>query len=248
MVMWTCYCDTAGTQSKANEQMLVTVGIAATAKRWTKFDVRWRKALAEYGVSALHMKDFAGGWGEYAVWKDDKPRRAAFLARFLNEAKRGINKAFVAGLIVPDFRAINEEYCIVERVQSPYAFVQSLSLAHMIEWLNDTKKKSDQVLCFLEQGDAGQDAFMAEAERVLGWRPATLPRNDPTGEAYTPFELCDFIAYEHRLAYTRHMDVDNKFHPRGSFTEMRRHLPFEAGIFDREMLVKWCAHRAIPKR
>jgi hypothetical protein len=33
----------------------------------------WRDILGRFGVSELHMKDFAHGVGEFAGWKDQPP-------------------------------------------------------------------------------------------------------------------------------------------------------------------------------
>jgi hypothetical protein len=248
MVMFHTYGDTSGSQSSHDARMIVCVAVVSTDRRWKRFDERWMSVMRESGVTELHMKDFAHSTGQYPSWKGDEARRKAFLRRLMALAKRWVNKSFVVAASLPDYDAYNNEYQLTERFQSPYALTQSFCLANSLAWLNKTKGANDRIQFFIESGDTGQDAFIPEAERILGWRPNVIPRNDPnTGEAYTPLQVADLIAYEYRLAYERRLDENNTRPMRGAFTELRRLLPINAGILDAEFLAKFCA-RSIPKR
>src|SRR6266699_697635 len=71
MALFHSYGDTSGTQSSRDGKTLVTVGVVATDKKWERFDKRWTLAMREFGVTELHMKDFAHSVGQYKNWKGD---------------------------------------------------------------------------------------------------------------------------------------------------------------------------------
>jgi hypothetical protein len=49
-------------------------GCVATADKWEKFARKWRQALAQYGVSSFHAKDFYAFQGEFK-WYDKNNQR-----------------------------------------------------------------------------------------------------------------------------------------------------------------------------
>src|ERR1044071_580362 len=94
MALFNAYFDTGGTENDQDRTVLITFGVVATVEKWTRFDRRWKAALAREGVAELHMRLFAHSRGEFAAWKGDEERRKHFLATLTSEAKRGLNKAF----------------------------------------------------------------------------------------------------------------------------------------------------------
>lgn len=247
--MFACYYDTAGTESSRDKRILVTTGVAATTEEWAAFDGRWMAALREFGVTELHMRHYAHSVGQFTPWKGDEPKRQAFIRRLCEEARRGIQRAFVMTLMLADYDRINAEYELAERIGSPYALAQTFCLARSLQWLAETKAPDDGALFFVEAGDAGQATFLAHATRTLGWTPTPLPRWEPTtGEPYTPFQVADFIAYEHALAYDRALDAGNERPLRESFRQLRTMLPVDPGVYDEKALRAWCADVKIATR
>lgn len=241
--------DTAGAETDKKRDMLVTAGIIATSEKWAKFDHAWMAAMAEFGVTELHMKEFAHSTGQYQHFKGNKPLRDEFLARLLAIAKRGMNKGFVVALCLADYDEVNAEYEVGEYIGSPYAVTQALCIGECIQWMHDKGLLHHFVQFFVAEGDNGQPALMRNAEKFIGWKPITLPRNEPnTGEPFTPFQLCDFVAYEHRLAYSRLNAGDRSRAMRASFRAMRRLLPIPARRMSATGLRDWCVQSGVPKR
>ena len=92
--MFHSYGDTSGTQSSPDGKTLVSVGVVATDTRWERFDGRWMAMMREFGVTELHMRDFAHSTGQYKLWKGDEPKRAEFLRRLTALAKGAITPVF----------------------------------------------------------------------------------------------------------------------------------------------------------
>lgn len=243
MSMFNCWYDTAGSESDKNKKRLtlVTAGATASSEKWVKFDRAWMAVLKEFEVTELHMNLFAHSEGQYEHFRDDKPKRAEFLARLTAVAKRGINKAFVIAMPLTDYDAVNADYAVSEEIGSPYAVTQALGVAQVMQWLHAKKGGHHHAQFFVEEGDSGQGKFMDGAEEFIGWKPIPLPRIEPnSGEAYTPFQICDFIAYEHRLTYNRYLEDDQTRELRKSFLNLRRSVPIEVGVMDESAIRAWC--------
>ena len=248
MALFGCWYDTAGSESDKERKVLVTAGSIATVTKWEKFDRAWMKVLNDNEVTELHMKYFAHGEAQYKPWKQDKVRRARFLSDLTNVAKRGINKAFVSALPMADYDTVNTEFCLREEIGTPYAVTQALCLARGLKWLHDRKGGEHNAQFFIEQGDTGQPEFLKRAHRLLGWAPIPLPRMEQkSGEAYTPFQLADLIAYEHRLRYNRHLDASEQ-ELRKSFIAIRRMLPIQVGVMMANGLRDWCRQQGVTRR
>jgi hypothetical protein len=233
------YFDTGGTQAPDNGSILITFGVVATAAKWERFDQRWKAVLSQEGVSELHMKHFAHSKKEFAKWKGDETRRAAFLKRLTAEAKRGMNKAFGCAVVLPDYRKLDAQFMLTERLGGPYSIAQSICIAMVTEWLIAKKRGQDKVAYFIEDGDTGQPAFRRFI-KSQGYEPIVLPRRNASGEPYTPFQVADFLAYEHRLLYEQFLKAGRPQKVRGAFRQLRRMLAVDVGIFDEPALRAWC--------
>jgi hypothetical protein len=70
VAMFTIHCDVSG--QRENTDVLAVAGFIAHASLWALFEKQWKKVLRKFGVSSLHMKDFAHSTGEYKAWKGTK--------------------------------------------------------------------------------------------------------------------------------------------------------------------------------
>lgn len=250
MARYYAYFDTAGTQSALDETTLVTVGVVATESRWDRFDRRWLTRLRRDGLSDLHMNEFAHSTGQFKRWKGDHTRRAALLEDLMAEAKRCINKVFITAVLVSDYREVDARYLLSEDIGGPYSFAQTACIVRTARWLGQAKTPRDAFAFFVEQGDAGQGAFRRFLEREFSGLAVEIhPRVDAKGESITPFQLCDFIAYEHRTVYRRSL-VSGPANQRlrRSFAAIRRHMPLEAGIFTANGIERFCEGVKVPLR
>jgi hypothetical protein len=252
MTVFSAWFDTSGEQTQG--PIVVAVGVMSSAVRWNAFDRRFMKVLREYGVTSLHMRDYAHSNGEFASWKGDEPRRAAFLAELVKTTSPWIDRVFVRATIVDDYRKVNRRYRLTERMKGVYAITQAGSLGLAIDWgyRNSDRPKSDKFHAFVEQGDTGQDAFREFVKKEWDFEPTFLPKIDQTtGEPYTAFCAADLIAYEHRKLYAAALAA--KTNPwlltwRRSLQELRKNLTVDAALYDAAALTKMCVHLNLPRR
>ena len=69
MADFTAYFDGSG--SPHDTPVVTVAGFIATADQWGEFERNWRDACASFGVSALHMRDYAHSRREFENWKGD---------------------------------------------------------------------------------------------------------------------------------------------------------------------------------
>jgi hypothetical protein len=67
--MFTVYFDESG--SPDDTAALVVAGFVAQSEQWIEFERNWSTVLSVFGVSSIHMKDFAHSVREYSSWKGD---------------------------------------------------------------------------------------------------------------------------------------------------------------------------------
>jgi hypothetical protein len=65
-------------------------------EQWLFFEKDWKEVLARYGVSSLHMKEFAHSRGEFCSWKDNKIKRQSFLSLLIATIRARVHHSFVA--------------------------------------------------------------------------------------------------------------------------------------------------------
>lgn len=73
-----------GSGSPDGTVALVVAGLVGKSEQWLELEKDWKRCLDGFGVSALHMKDFAHSQGGFKAWKGDEQRRRRFLARLIN--------------------------------------------------------------------------------------------------------------------------------------------------------------------
>jgi hypothetical protein len=244
---WDCYFDTSGNESAANSRVLVTAGVVASRDKWARFDTQWLRLLEDAGVRSVHMKEFTQSRGQYADWKGDEPRRAAFLSALLRQAKRGINKTFVTALNVDDYRLLDARFQLTETVGGPYFLAQTDTIGRTFDWLCRYKRPLGRVGFYVAKGYSGQGAFINFMKRVRSFAPVVALTVDEAVAQITPFQVADFIACEFRYAYDKQVRTAGHRVPRRSLTELRRLLPVDASVFDARRIEQFC-ERHVPSR
>lgn len=116
--MFTAYFDDSGHPNKGPE--MVVGGYLSTIPRWLAFEREWSAVLHEFGVSAFHMQEFRGSWGEFKSWKGNEGRRVAFPKKLIKVIKRRTITSIASSVLMDDYREVNGIYVLPEFV-SPYA-------------------------------------------------------------------------------------------------------------------------------
>jgi hypothetical protein len=106
MLMLRAYVDES---CKVEEHDFVAVaGTMASLKSWQDFESRWTAILKHFGVSALHMRNFAHSRGEFSPWLGDEQKRQDFLGRLMRVALETVDSVVGAVVDVRVFRSLDD--------------------------------------------------------------------------------------------------------------------------------------------
>src|SRR6478609_6701265 len=98
MRSFTAYFDASGSP---NDTVAVVVGgFVAPAEQWAEFDRNWNDCLRHFGVSALHMRDFAHSLREFESWKKDETKRRRFLDRLISIVRTRVWHSFASAVVM----------------------------------------------------------------------------------------------------------------------------------------------------
>lgn len=245
MKQWTCYFDTAGSETDADGTVLVTAGVVSTIPKWGRFDQTWLRVLAEEGIRDLHMRELVPAQGQFKGW--DEPRKDALLGRLMAETRRGVHKIFVTVVVLPHYRAFNERFQLTETIGGPYALAQGACVTQAFQWLFDAKHGRDGAGFYVAHGDNGQGRFMQMMVRERAIVPEVARTTTASGETITPFQVADFVAWEYRRIYDAFIRTQQKVRPRPSMAAIRRTLPVSVSVCDDTFLADFC-DRLVPLR
>ena len=192
VAMFTAYFDVSGDPS--GSEVLSVAGFIAHASQWVLFERRWKKILVKFGVSSLHMKDFAHSTGEFKAWKMDEVKRRAFLSALVSVILRTARHSFATSLYIPDYLALDSIRSI-RRIRSPLAIAGCTVLQHVRNWAIETGIDINDILFIFEDGDVDKANFFEAAVNDLKISPIFMTKAQSAA-----FQAADLLAYEHRLA------------------------------------------------
>lgn len=192
VAMFTVYFDVSGHPD--NTDVLAVAGFIAHASQWALFEKRWKKVLKKFGVSSLHMKEFAHSLGEFKPWKNDAAKRAAFLSALIRVIQNTARHSFATALYLPDYRAIDSVRNI-RGIRSPLAIAGCTVLQNVRNWAIETGIDVNNILFIFEDGDADKSNFFQAAGNDLGINPIFMKKSQSAA-----FQAADLLAYEHLKA------------------------------------------------
>jgi hypothetical protein len=199
MAAFTCYFDASGAPDQG--KALSVAGFVAKADQWVHFVRNWTDALNAYGVSELHMKNYAHSAKEYASWKGDEAKRRRFLERLINIIKTRCSHSFVCSIMLKDFRLVDEQYCLGERFK-PYALAGSNAIMHVRDWaMKSNINEKDIGYCF-EDGDKDRGELRRHVKQEHGIVIEFMTKKEGIA-----FQAADLLAYEQRLANQKIFDI-----------------------------------------
>jgi hypothetical protein len=176
--------------------LLTVAGAVAPMKKWHRFDLEWKDALAVEGVKQFHMTDFAAHGGEFKDWKGNTKRRSAFFNKLVSIVQKNVNKLICCSVEIPAWQTVNEEYFLEEFFFSPYTLASYAIVQDGRKWAG---KKSGVHQFFFEEGDDGWDGLVKLCERA-GIPPIRVPKS------ITPCQVGDLIAWKIRIAGTNSLE------------------------------------------
>jgi hypothetical protein len=236
------YWDESGHAHDSGCQYLAVAGLIATVEDWNRFEVEWARALADFGVAELHMRDYAHSTGEYSAWKGDEPRRRAFMARLLKVIARVKPRILGAAMALEPWRQLTAEQrarfidayfpCMQEcvRLSAIHADVfhetVGLTFARVSEFAGRTPQLWD---------------VLRRSASIQGDRLGTMATDEP--RTCLPLQAADLVAYEaYKAAPILHHGTPTQLRaPLQALISIDRHTWIS--LFDQEQL-RWQAAAA----
>ena len=205
------YIDASGSGIDPNIRVISVGGFVAHEDVWAEFEGKWCAVLRQFGITALHMKDYAHSTGEFTAWRGDNDKRRAFMVEIAGVIRNTRVQAFGSSLPLGLYRLFNQRYCLEEKIGAPYTMAAWLAFASGTEW-RDRHHINEPIVFYVEKGDNQQSDFRRYlTERVI-WEddyiaePIFLPKKQRTSDGtiyhVVPFQACDFVAYEQAKALT----------------------------------------------
>ena len=230
----------ASSQETEESNPLVVAGLASTQEQWSEFERAWRSILHSYGVSHLHMRDYAHSRREFSEWKGNEQKRGMFLSSLIDVMKRTVMYCHVFHIVPEDYNAVNSVYHLHGNGWSgAYSLAALMCVLKSESWLWEKYDKS-AIGHIIEKGDAGQHSINKLIDQMKNSHVQIVPKyNKNTNSWVRQFEACDFLAYEWYLAIKRHHRGENPT-ARKSFRELMKRIPVKYDGFDKDGLTKWC--------
>jgi hypothetical protein len=210
MAAISCYTDVGGSLS---ELVVSPATLVSSAEKWIEFERRWNDCLFAFGVSALHMKDFAHSRREFESWKWDEPKRRRFLNALLWIIEETIEYSAAVAVYVSDYKNVDSKYRLSESMR-PYTMGCLGCASRIVGWAKEQEYAKNDLMWIFEKGDQDQNDLrrhwdIAYPDNEV--RPIFLKKQDIYGSdrcrRIRPFEAADLIGYEnlhaHRLIYKK---------------------------------------------
>lgn len=204
MAVMTCYVDVGGSLS---EIVISPATLVSRPEKWVEFDKRWSECLAAFGVSALHMKDFAHSRKEFESWRGDQPKRRRFLNALLWIIEDLVEYIAAVSIYIHDFNAVDSRYRLGESMR-PYTMGCLGCASRVVGWTESQGHNKNDLIWIFEKGDKDQNDLrkhwdIAYPDAMV--EPIFLKKKDnQSGEdirPIRPFEAADLIAYENLHAH-----------------------------------------------
>ena len=92
--MLRAYFDDSGSANDPHTPVPLVAGCIGSLTAWGQLERDWQAVLSEFGVTWLHMKDYAHSKSQFAGWDADEPKRKEFLGALMALLMRDVS-AFV---------------------------------------------------------------------------------------------------------------------------------------------------------
>jgi hypothetical protein len=202
----TAYLDASGHPD--NTDVLVVAGLVLTSEQWVNFEREWEECLAEFHVSALHMKHFAHSLKEFSGWDQDEPKRKRFLNGLLwvieNHVLNGSPPGYAVAhcVYMHDYRRVDSNRLLSETMR-PYSMAALTCAGRIISWAESVGHNRNEIIYVFEHGDADQgdlrrlwDVAYPHQEVQPLIKKKTDVNPDATSRRIRAFEAADLLAYE----------------------------------------------------
>jgi hypothetical protein len=192
MAMFTVYFDASGHPDGTS--VFSVAGFIANAQQWIDIQDGWESVLARYEIhNGLHMKEYSHSVGEYAKWKEDRPKHRQFLIDLIAVIVPHVQHSFACSIDLDDYRRIDKELR-TRKFMSPLALAGGRCIANVRKWAEHERVHPDSILYIFEDGDIDKTNLIRSVEHDFGFTPLFQPKGKSSA-----LQAADLIAYEQRL-------------------------------------------------
>lgn len=244
---FSAYFDESG--SKEDTIAVVVAGFVAQAEQLIAFERDWKRILTMFGVSSLHMKNFAHSTGEFASWKGNEEKRRDFLSRLIGITKIRAQHSFAVAVLMDDYRKVDGKYKLHETI-APYTIAARTCVGKVEEWGNKMGVDLEHIAFFFEDGPEDKGDLMRRLKRDGKKAPVFLGK-----EECVVFQAADMLAYEHLLSNKQFLagkikEFENLRHPLKALNEIPNGGPMATdwGLFHEGNLEEACVKLDLPSR
>lgn len=195
MAMLTAYFDASGNQD--DSEAVVVAGFLSSTWEWLEFERLWNKCLLEFGVSEMHMKEFAPSTGEFESWKDNEDKRRRFINRLISIIKKYTSNSFADAVLISEYRKVDSLYQLYEYCP-PYSLASSHCVGKIREWSEMFGYDFGNIGFIFEDGDKNQGNMGNLIKANYGFTPSFLKKCKSVA-----FQAADMLAYEHLSAHRK---------------------------------------------
>lgn len=242
--MFKVYLDESG--SPDDTTAVVVAGFLTTLEQWIEFERNWKEAVASFGVTALHMRDFAHSNREFATWKHDEQKRQRFLSRLINIIRTRVRRGFAHAVLMDDYRQVNRAF-FLEDIIKPYAIAGRTCVASAARWAQRNNIDENLISYVFEDGaiDRGDLIYRLERDGKFNFTFANKSES-------VALQAADLLAYEHLLTNTKISKgiIDSYAQLRHPMKELDKinHGGDEWGTYTERDLEALCINMKIPRR
>jgi hypothetical protein len=253
----TSYFDVSGGPS---ELVVAPAALVASPEAWEEFDRQWNDCLDSFGVTALHMNQFAHSVGEFKGWDWDRPKRNRFINSLLWIIENLVDYTGACGLYVDDYRYVDREYQVSESMR-PYTMGCLTCSSSIVNWAQREGHDKNELIWVFEKGDQDQNDLRkrwdiaypeANVSPLFYKKRAAYPDKNKC-KPIRPFEAADLIAFEnlqvHRLLLER---LGEELYGDELRRPMQRMMKWESAqewmVHDLDSIEKLCLKWRVPVR
>jgi len=208
--VYAAYYDCSGRDDDGARSVTVACW-GASVEQWMTFETEWRAVLERYEVPYFRMAEFAHFQGPFAEWKDNEPRRRAFLNDLATVIDNTTQTGYAAYVPQAVFEGVDARLQLRETFYNAFVFAARRCTNHIYWWLEypqgvSRRYWSNSIRHVFDQGDDwfGHLRVMLEEEGFTSPIPEQswddVAKNK---RGVVQLQASDWLAYEAALAFAK---------------------------------------------
>lgn len=237
-----CFSAFFDASGKHDDRVLTVGGYVASKDEWLAFDNNWSQALHAFGLNSyFHMSEFINHSGQFKGWA--RSRRAHLFDRLTMLIQSHVRKAFGCAILCEEFRAVNRDYYLAERLGHPFPMAAMSAMGRVFMWAAENGHK-EPILSVFEDGDTHKGELIDLAKQYI---PDTRLCPVFQTKALTPLQAADIAAWDLHNVVNKVLEVADVDIWGKSYKRLHD-IPNDYPLRGRKELLGLCADLKIPRR